>query len=134
MFGMSFGEILIIAIIGIVFLGPEKLPKMMVQVAKFFNSFKRNVAEVKDTLNKELEIDELKQGALDYKDKFESAKSEFTSFTNNIEKEGNDIRDSVTSIADINENIDNSKKVSLTKVEKTKVSFTKEVKEVKKDV
>ncbi|OQX73864.1 MAG: Sec-independent protein translocase TatB, partial [Campylobacteraceae bacterium 4484_4] len=43
MFGMSFGEILIIAIIAILFLGPDKLPEAMVKIAKFFKSFKKSI-------------------------------------------------------------------------------------------
>lgn len=35
MFGMGFTEILIIAIIAILFLGPDKLPSAMVEIAKF---------------------------------------------------------------------------------------------------
>ena len=121
MFGMSFGEILIIAIIGIVFLGPEKLPKMMVQVAKFFNSFKRSVADVKETLNNELKVDELQRGALEYKNKFQSTKKELTSFTTDIAIETNDIRKNITDIADLN-------------IDVKKDESTKKVEEIKKDV
>ncbi|MCD8476704.1 MAG: twin-arginine translocase TatA/TatE family subunit [Sulfurospirillum sp.] len=41
MFGLGFSEILVIAIIAILFLGPEKLPDAMVKGAKFFKSFKK---------------------------------------------------------------------------------------------
>ena len=40
MFGMGFSEVLVIAIIAIIFLGPEKLPDAMVKVAKFFKTVK----------------------------------------------------------------------------------------------
>ena len=39
MFGMDMGELLVIAIVAIIFLGPDKLPDAMVIVAKFFKSF-----------------------------------------------------------------------------------------------
>ena len=35
MFGMSFSEILVIAVIAVLVLGPDKLPSAMVQIAKF---------------------------------------------------------------------------------------------------
>ncbi len=37
MFGMGFMEIILIAIVAIIALGPEKLPGTMVQIAKFIN-------------------------------------------------------------------------------------------------
>ena len=50
MFGMGFTEIMIIAVIAILFLGPEKLPSAMVDIAKFFRSAKRTINSVKDSL------------------------------------------------------------------------------------
>ena len=37
MFGMGFTEILIIMVIAILFLGPDKLPGAMVDIAKFLD-------------------------------------------------------------------------------------------------
>ncbi len=67
MFGMGFTEILFIAVIAIIFLGPDKLPETMVQIAKFFNSFKKTVSEAKSTFEQEIHINELKEEALSYK-------------------------------------------------------------------
>jgi len=41
MFGMGFTEILFIAVIAIIFLGPDKLPEAMVQIANFLTISKR---------------------------------------------------------------------------------------------
>ena len=68
MFGMSFPEILIIAIVAVLFLGPEKLPTTMVQVAKFLKSFKRTVNDAKNSFDQEIKIQELKEDAKKYKD------------------------------------------------------------------
>jgi len=67
MFGMGFTEILFVAVIAIIFLGPDKLPEAMVQIAKFFNSFKKTVSEAKSTFEQEIHINELKEEALSYK-------------------------------------------------------------------
>ena len=40
MFGMGMGELLVVAIIAIIFLGPEKLPDAMVKGARYFKTFK----------------------------------------------------------------------------------------------
>lgn len=73
MFGMGLGEILIIAIIAILFLGPEKLPDAMVKAAKFFKTVKNSVNDVKSTFEQEMKIQELKDEALTYKKKLDEA-------------------------------------------------------------
>jgi len=73
MFGMGFGEILLVAILAIIFLGPEKLPETMVNIAKFFRSIKANITEAKDALESEINIAEMKQDAIEYKDKIQKS-------------------------------------------------------------
>ncbi len=73
MFGMGFSELMIIAIIAILFLGPEKLPEAMVQVAKFFKTFKKSINEAKSSIEQEMHVQELKDEALEYKKKLDSA-------------------------------------------------------------
>ena len=67
MFGMSLGEIFIVAIIAILFVGPDKLPDALVKVAKFFRSFKSTINEAKESFDQELQIKELREEALNYK-------------------------------------------------------------------
>jgi len=73
MFGMSFAEILIIAVIAVLFLGPDKLPSTMVQIAKFFKSFKSSINDAKSSFEQEIKIHELKEETLEYKKKLDSA-------------------------------------------------------------
>lgn len=75
MFGMGFVEILIIAIIAILFLGPDKLPGAMVDIAKFFRSAKNAIGSVKDTLEEELHVSDIKKEALAYKAQLEEVKT-----------------------------------------------------------
>ncbi|WP_200762354.1 Sec-independent protein translocase protein TatB [Nitrosophilus alvini] len=76
MFGMGFTEILMIAIIAIVFLGPEKLPNFLIDMAKFFKSVKRAINDAKSSLEEEIKISELKEEASQYKKKLTSATQE----------------------------------------------------------
>jgi len=73
MFGMSLGEIFVIVIIAILFVGPDKLPDTMVKIAKFFRSFKNTINEAKESFDRELQISELKEEALAYKKQLESS-------------------------------------------------------------
>lgn len=67
MFGMGFTEILIIAVIAILFLGPDKLPSAMVEVAKFFRNAKKTIGTVRDSLEEEMNVKDIKEEALAYK-------------------------------------------------------------------
>lgn len=71
MFGMGMSELLVIAIIAVLFLGPEKLPDAMVKVAKFFKTFKTSINDVKSSFEQEMKIQELKDEALAYKKKLD---------------------------------------------------------------
>ena len=73
MFGMSLPEILVIAIVAVLFLGPDKLPSTMVQVAKFLKSLKKTVNDVKSSFDQEMKIQELKEDAKKYKESLTQA-------------------------------------------------------------
>jgi len=103
MFGMSFGEILVIAIIAILFIGPEKLPDTMVKIAKFFRSFKKTVHEVKDSIEQEVHLKELKDEAISYKEQLEKSVTEIKQDTNvnvidDLQDGFADIKGSLTSL------------------------------------
>ncbi len=75
MFGMGFTEILLIAIVAVIALGPEKLPDTMVQIAKIFKKVKSGLADAKSTFDNELNIAELKDEANKFKSQIEDTKS-----------------------------------------------------------
>lgn len=76
---MSMGEIVVILVVAILVLGPEKLPSTAVQIAKILKALKRQVDEAKESINQELRISELKEEAQKYKD-------EFSEYNQNIRK------------------------------------------------
>ena len=98
MFGMSFAEIMIIAIIAVLFLGPDKLPSTMVQIAKFFKSFKSSINDAKSSFEQEIKIQELKEETLRYKKKLDSAATSIRKTVTFDELE--DIKQSTTGVTD----------------------------------
>ena len=82
MFGIGFTELLLISVIAILFLGPDKLPEAMIQIAKFIKSVKKTVDTAKSSLDEEMKIGDLKEEALNYKKQLDSATSELKSFKN----------------------------------------------------
>ena len=67
MFGMGFTEIMVIAVIAILFLGPDKLPQTMIDIARFFRSAKRTIASAKESIEEELHMDDIKKEVNSYK-------------------------------------------------------------------
>lgn len=92
MFGLGFTEILLIAIVAVIALGPEKLPTAMVQIAKFINKFKSGLAEAKSTLDSELNVSQMKEEATKFKSQIEETKASLT-IENKLDLGLNDIFD-----------------------------------------
>ncbi|EOI8328620.1 Sec-independent protein translocase protein TatB [Campylobacter jejuni] len=69
---MSFGEIIVILVVAILVLGPDKLPEAIVQIAKILKTVKRNIDDAKSSIEKEIRINDLKEEAKKYKDEFSS--------------------------------------------------------------
>ncbi|OTQ07319.1 twin arginine-targeting protein translocase TatB [Gilliamella apicola] len=59
MFDISFGQLLLVLIIGLVVLGPERLPVAIKTVAGWIKVLRRMSATVQLELNKELKLQEL---------------------------------------------------------------------------
>jgi len=78
MFGMGFSEILMIAIVAIIFLGPDKLPQFLIDIAKFFKSVKRAINDAKTNIEREMQLSELKEEALEYKERFKNITEEIS--------------------------------------------------------
>jgi len=100
MFGMGFGEILIVAVIAIIFLGPDKLPETMVNIAKFFRGVKKTINDTKESIEGELQVSEMKEAALEYKQKLERETSnlyeESTSGARDVKEIFSDLADENT--------------------------------------
>ena len=59
---------MVIAVIAVLVLGPDKLPSAMVQIAKFLKMFKKGINDAKSTFDQEMKIAELKEDAQKYKE------------------------------------------------------------------
>jgi len=130
MFGLGFSEILIIAVIAILFLGPDKLPSAMVEVAKFFRQMKNTVGNVKDSIEQEMNVSEIKAEALAYKRELLEAKEEIAKKT--------DISGMTAELTNLNSDIfdelDSDTTPKKVEPKEEKVSFDKKTKKENVDV
>ena len=61
MFDVGISEIMVIAVVALVVLGPEKLPKTARTLGHLFGRLQRYVGEVKADINRELAMEDLKK-------------------------------------------------------------------------
>jgi sec-independent protein translocase protein TatB len=61
MFDIAFSEMLIIAVVALVVLGPEKLPKVARTAGLLLGRLQRYVNDVKSDISREMQLDELKK-------------------------------------------------------------------------
>ncbi|MDQ1298394.1 MAG: sec-independent protein translocase protein TatB [Campylobacterota bacterium] len=81
MFGLGITEIFLIAIVAVLFLGPDKLPSTMIEIAKFFRSVKGTVSSAKATIEDEIRLSGIKESVMDYKAELTNASAELTRMT-----------------------------------------------------
>jgi sec-independent protein translocase protein TatB len=61
MFDIAFSELLLIAVVALIVIGPERLPKMARTLGHLFGRMQRYVNDVKADVSREMELDELKK-------------------------------------------------------------------------
>jgi sec-independent protein translocase protein TatB len=61
MFDIGFSELLVIGLVALIVIGPEKLPRMARTVGHLAGRLQRYVADVKSDINREIELEELKK-------------------------------------------------------------------------
>jgi len=69
MFDIGFSELMLVAVVALVVIGPERLPAVARTVGHLFGRLQRYVNDVKADISREIELDELKK----FKDQFEEA-------------------------------------------------------------
>jgi len=97
MFDIGFSELVVIGVVALVVIGPERLPKTARTVGHLFGRLQRYVNDVKADINREMELDELRklksemQGAArEFEQSVTSAASEVQAGVRNVERDLNE--------------------------------------------
>ena len=61
MFDIGFSELLVIGVVALIVIGPEKLPRVARTIGHLAGRLQRYVADVKADINREIELDELRK-------------------------------------------------------------------------
>ena len=77
MFGIGLPEMIIIAVVALIFIGPDKLPGVLRSIGKGLVELKRATSDVRSTVQEEMqkiedeiEIKEVRESAQDFKNEF----------------------------------------------------------------
>ncbi|WP_291992599.1 Sec-independent protein translocase protein TatB [Candidatus Accumulibacter sp. ACC003] len=81
MFDISFTEMIMIAVVALVVIGPERLPKVARTAGLLLGRLQRYVSDVKSDINREIQLDELKKLRAEIQD---SARSVEQSLSNEM--------------------------------------------------
>lgn len=96
MFDIGFGELLIIAIVALVVLGPERLPKAARFAGLWVRRARAQWHSVRDELERELAADELKRSLSDTEDAMRETERRIRESAAQTAREFDDLRQSVT--------------------------------------
>ena len=93
MFDVSFSELFVIAVVALLVIGPEKLPKVARTVGAFMGRMQRYVAQVKEEVSREVRFEELQKLQQEIKQSVENGV--LNSIVKPIERESITLRGSI---------------------------------------
>src|SRR5207237_4794909 len=92
MFDIGFSELLVIGIVALIVIGPQKLPRVARTVGHLLGRLQRYVADVKADINREIELEELRK----MRDSMQKAASEMQSAVDTeLTKTGDELNQAV---------------------------------------
>ena len=97
MFDIGFSELVVIAIVALVVIGPERLPKVARTAGHLLGRLQRYVNDVKSDINREMQLDELKKLQADMQ---ESARSIERSVSSEMQSAQQSIDQTAQSLSD----------------------------------
>jgi sec-independent protein translocase protein TatB len=95
MFDIGFSELLVIGLVALIVIGPEKLPRMARTLGHLAGRLQRYVTDVKADINREIELEELRK----MRDSMQQAASSFeTSVQSELNKTETELNKSVEAV------------------------------------
>lgn len=99
MFDVGLSELMVIAVVALVVIGPERLPKVARTAGLLLGRLQRYVSDVKADINREIQLDELKKLQQHVSTQVSSLESSVTHEMREIEKSVDKVVDPVADTA-----------------------------------
>jgi sec-independent protein translocase protein TatB len=87
MFDVGFSELVVIGIVALVVIGPERLPRVARTAGVLFGRLQRYVAQVKSDIGREIEMSDLKAAKTEFESAARSFKAEVEAKGAEVERE-----------------------------------------------
>lgn len=100
MFDVGFSELIVIAIVALVVIGPERLPKVARAAGHLLGRLQRYVNDVKSDISREMQIDELKQLQAQVQESARSLERSISSEIQSVEQVVDQATQSVAQVVD----------------------------------
>jgi sec-independent protein translocase protein TatB len=91
MFDIGFSELVVIAIVALIVIGPERLPKVARTMGHLFGRMQRYVNDVKADISREMELDELKKMQSSMEDAARSMRDSVDSVNKEVSAAGGEL-------------------------------------------
>ena len=91
MFDVGFSELIVIGIVALVVIGPERLPKVARTAGHLLGRMQRYVNDVKSDISREMQLDELKKLKADMQDSARSFQESVASEMQSVQSLAQDI-------------------------------------------
>lgn len=85
MFDIGFSELVVIGVVALIVIGPERLPKVARTAGHLLGRFQRYAASVKSDISREMQMEELRKVGEGFKESVESTVSEVQSQANVVD-------------------------------------------------
>ncbi|SHO55513.1 Sec-independent protein translocase protein TatB [Vibrio quintilis] len=90
MFDIGFWELVLIFVVALVVLGPERMPSAIRSVGRFVRTARQMANSVKDELNRELELNQIQEDLRNAEQTIKKKASEFESSVDQVKETVND--------------------------------------------
>jgi sec-independent protein translocase protein TatB len=91
MFDIGFSELLVIAVVALLVIGPERLPKVARTAGHLFGRLQRYVNDVKADIQREMELDELRKLRSQFEDAARSVEDSVREVDQQVRAAGDDL-------------------------------------------
>ncbi|MHB8915522.1 MAG: Sec-independent protein translocase protein TatB [Thiobacillus sp.] len=85
MFDIGFSELVVVGVVALIVIGPERLPKVARTAGHLLGRFQRYASSVKSDISREMQLDELRKVGEGFKESVESTISEVQSQANVVD-------------------------------------------------
>jgi len=95
MFDIGFSEMVVLAVVALVVLGPERLPKVAKQAGLWMSKLRRYVDDVKSDINRQMELSELRNLKTQVTDAAQELQTSMQNTVSGVQSQLEDVQKSI---------------------------------------